>query len=108
MLWGCLAADGIGALHKSQNISQEVKVGCKLVFQIDNDPKHPSRVGLRTTKSRYWSDHHKAQLNPIEHLWAKLKSVFEQEAYKTDSVTPVLSGEISQNSQSYCEKLVES
>uniref|UniRef100_A0A8C7RFG4 RING-type domain-containing protein n=1 Tax=Oncorhynchus mykiss TaxID=8022 RepID=A0A8C7RFG4_ONCMY len=35
--------------------------------------------GLRTTKSRYWSD-----LNPIENLRAELKK-----AYKPDSVTPI-------------------
>jgi hypothetical protein len=44
----------------SQDISQEVK----WVFQMDNDPKHTSKVveknGLRTRKSRYWSGHHKA------------------------------------------------
>ena len=38
--------------------------------------KHTSKVlqnGLRTTKSRYWSVHHKADPDPIEHLWAELK-----------------------------------
>ena len=42
---------------------RKLKLGRKWVFQIDNDPKHTSKVvakSLRTTKSRYWSGHHKA------------------------------------------------
>ena len=81
MLCGCFAAGGTGALHKidgimsmehyvdilkqSQDISQEA--WSQWVFQMDNDPKHAYKVvanGLRTTKSRYWSGHHKA-LTPI-------------------------------------------
>jgi hypothetical protein len=79
MLWGCLAAGGTGALHKIDGFMREenyvdilkqhlktavrkLKLGRKWVFQID-DPKHTSKVmenGLRLTKSRYWSGHHKA------------------------------------------------
>jgi hypothetical protein len=35
---------------------RKLKLGRKLVFQMDNDPKHSSKVvakWLRTTKSRY-------------------------------------------------------
>ena len=80
MLWGCFAAGGTGALHKIDGIKRKynyvdilkqnfktsvrkLKFGHKWVFQIDNDPKHTSKVmakWLRTTKSRYWSGHHKA------------------------------------------------
>ena len=56
MLWGCFAAGGNGALHKIEGImSQEnhvgilkqqqvKKLGRKWVFQMDNDPKHTSKV----------------------------------------------------------------
>ncbi|CDQ96884.1 unnamed protein product [Oncorhynchus mykiss] len=37
---------------------RKLKFGRKWVFQMDIDPKHTSKV--RTTKSRYWSGHHKA------------------------------------------------
>ena len=79
MLWGSLAAGGT-ALHKIDGIMREdnyvdiikqylktsvrkLKLGRKWVFEMNNDPKHTSKVvanGLRTTKSRYWSGHHKA------------------------------------------------
>ena len=76
MLWRCFAAGGTGALHKIDGIMREenyvdilrqhlkLKLGCKWVFQIDNDPKHTSKVvekWLRTTKSRYYNGHHKGQ-----------------------------------------------
>jgi hypothetical protein len=72
MLWGCFAAGGTGALQNidhheagkvcgnieatSQDISQ-LKLGRKWVYQMDNVPKHTSKVVAkwltRTTKSRY-------------------------------------------------------
>ena len=80
MLCGCFAAGGTGALHKIDGIMRQenymdilkqhlktsvrkLKLSGKWVFQMDNDPNHTSKVvanGLRTTKSRYWSGHHKA------------------------------------------------
>ena len=80
MLWGCFAAGGTDALHKidgfmrmdnCENILKQhlktsvrkLKLGRKWVFQMDNGPKHTSKLwqnSLRTTKSRYWSGHHKA------------------------------------------------
>ena len=54
MLWGCFAAGGTGALHKIDIImrqenyvdilKQHLKLGRKWVFQMDNDPKHTSKV----------------------------------------------------------------
>jgi hypothetical protein len=61
MLLGCFATGGTGALHKIDGImSQEndvdilkqhvktsfrkLKLGSKWVFQMDNDPKHTSKV----------------------------------------------------------------
>ena len=79
MLWGCFVAGETGALHKIDGIMRKenymdilkqhlktsvrkLRLGRKWVFQADNDAKHTSKVvaKLRTTKSRYWSGHHKA------------------------------------------------
>jgi hypothetical protein len=80
MLWGYFAEGGTGALHKIDGIMRQetyvdilkqhlktsvrkLKLGRKWVFQMDNDPKHTSKVvakWLVTTWPRYWSGHHKA------------------------------------------------
>jgi hypothetical protein len=61
MLWGCFAAGGTGALHIKDGIMREdnyvdilklhlktsvrkLKLGRKWLFQMDNDPKHTSKV----------------------------------------------------------------
>ena len=61
MLWGCFAAGGTGALHKIDGTMRQenyvdilkqhlktyvrkLKLGYKWVFQMDNDPKHTSKV----------------------------------------------------------------
>ena len=76
----CFASGGTGALHKIDGILREenyvdklkqhlktsvrkLKLGRKWIFQMENDPKHTSKVvakWLRTIKSRFWSGHHKA------------------------------------------------
>ena len=88
MLWGCFAAGGTGALHKIDGIMRmenyvdilkqhlktsvrKLKLGQKWVFQMDNDPKHTSKVVA--TKSMYWSGHQSPDLNPIENLLVELK-----------------------------------
>uniref|UniRef100_A0AAZ3SS38 Tc1-like transposase DDE domain-containing protein n=1 Tax=Oncorhynchus tshawytscha TaxID=74940 RepID=A0AAZ3SS38_ONCTS len=67
MLWGCFAAEGTGALHKidgfmmrenyvdilKQHLKTSVrklKLGRKWVFQMDNDPKHISKVVAKWLK----------------------------------------------------------
>jgi hypothetical protein len=57
---------------------RKLKLGRKWVFQMNNDPKHTSKV--------------------VEHLWAELKKRVSKEAYKPNSVTPGLSGGTGQNS----------
>ena len=61
MLWECFAAGGTGALHKIDGIMAEknyvdilkqhlktgvrkLKLGHKWVLQMDNDPKHTSKL----------------------------------------------------------------
>ena len=80
MLSGCFAAGGTGALHKIDGIMREekyvdiskqhlktsvrkLKLGRKWVFQMDNDPKHSSKVvakWLKDNKVKVLEWHHKA------------------------------------------------
>ncbi|CDQ71431.1 unnamed protein product [Oncorhynchus mykiss] len=80
MLWACFAAGGTGALHKIDGIMRmdnyvdilkqhlktsvrKLKLGRKWVLQMDNDPKHTSKVvtkWLKENKVKVWSGHHKA------------------------------------------------
>ncbi|CDQ70398.1 unnamed protein product [Oncorhynchus mykiss] len=67
---------------------RKLKLGRKWVFQMDNDPKHTSKVvakWLKDNKVKWPSQSH--DLKPIE-----------KEAYKPESVTPALSGGMDQNS----------
>uniref|UniRef100_A0A673VSH7 Uncharacterized protein n=1 Tax=Salmo trutta TaxID=8032 RepID=A0A673VSH7_SALTR len=48
-------------LEENLTSVRKLKLGRKWVFQMDNDLKHTSKVVAKwTTKSRYWSGHHKA------------------------------------------------
>ena len=67
MLWECFAAGGTGALHKIDGIMREeycvdilkqqlktfvrkLQLGHKWIFQMDNDPKHTSKIVAKWLK----------------------------------------------------------
>ena len=69
MFWECFTTGGTGAIHKIDGIMREdnyvdilkqhletsvrnLKLGCKWVFQMENDPKHTSKVVAKCLKGQ--------------------------------------------------------
>ena len=75
LLWGCFAAGGAGALHKIDGIMR--RENYVDIFQMDNDPKHTSKVVAKWLKENKvkvseWPSQ-STDLNPIDNLLAELK-----------------------------------
>ncbi|CDQ57800.1 unnamed protein product [Oncorhynchus mykiss] len=77
---------------------RKLKLGCKWVFKMNNDPKHTSKVVPK------WLKNNKVAITkPRPQSYRKLlgrteKACASTEAYKPDSVTPTLSGGMGQSS----------
>ena len=119
MLWGCFAAGGTGALHKIDDILREgnyvdilkqhlkisvrkLKLRRKWVFQMDNDPKHTSKVVAKWLKDNNVSVFGVTITKPCPQSHRTFvgrteKACACKEAYKPDPVTPALSGGMDQN-----------
>ena len=129
MLWGCFAAGGTGALHKIDGIMRQenyvdilkqhlktsvrkLKLGRKWVFQMDNDPKHTSKVVAKWLKDNKvkvleWPSQ-SPDLNPIENVWAELKKcVRARRPTNLTQLHQLCQEEWAKIHPTYCGKLVE-
>ena len=129
MLWGCFAAEGTGALHQLDgNMRNEnyvdilkhhlktsvrkLKLGHKWVYQMDNDPKHTSKVVAKWLKDNKvkvleWPSQ-SPDLNPIEDLWAELKKrVRARRPTNLTLLHQLCQEEWAKIHSTYCGKLVE-
>jgi hypothetical protein len=133
MMWGCMTAQGVGYACRIvggldgqlyANILEDEFLATleyyklkksKIIFQHDNDPKHTSRI------ARKWLQGHKIKvlkwpsqspdLNPIEHLWWRLKqqlAAYETEPTSIDELWERVEAEWEKIPAQACVDLIES
>ena len=128
MAWGCFSSSGVGDItivegHMNAQMyiiilsSNMIPSARRLfevtyIFQQDNDPKHTARVVKKYPERKGikvldWSSQ-SPDLNPIENLWHKLKTLLNKEKMKKLSELPELMKKCWESiSPEYCNKLVE-
>uniref|UniRef100_A0AAZ3NXP4 Tc1-like transposase DDE domain-containing protein n=1 Tax=Oncorhynchus tshawytscha TaxID=74940 RepID=A0AAZ3NXP4_ONCTS len=129
MLWWCFAAEGTGPLDKIDVIMRKehyvdilkqhlktsvrkLKLGRKWVFQMDNDPKHTSKVVAKWLKENKvkildWPSQ-SPDFNPIENLWADLKKhVRARRPTNLTQLHQLCQEEWAKIHPTYCGKIVE-
>ena len=91
---------------------RKLKLGRKCVFQMDNDPKHTSKVVAKWLKDNRvkileWPSQ-SPDLNSIKHLWAELKKrVLVRRSTNLTQFHQLCQGEWAKIHPTYCGKLVE-
>ena len=91
-----------------ETLVRKLKLGRKWVFQMDNDPKHTSKVVAKwlndnKVKGLEWPSQ-SPDFNPIENVWAELKKCVQ--AWRTTNLT-LCQEEWAKIHPTYCGKLVE-
>lgn len=130
MVWGCMAASGVGELVfidgimkkeeylniLKQNMKQsavKLGIGDEFYFQQDNDPKHTAEVVrlwlLYNTPHQLKTPPQSPDMNPIEHLWDVLdRRVRQHHITSQKQLREILREEWYKIEPSVCEKLVHS
>lgn len=130
MVWGCMAASGVGKLHFIEctmdrwvyldvlktNLRESVTalgIEKDFIFQQDNDPKHTSNIIrewlLYNVPKQLRSPPQSPDLNPIEHLWEELERRIRKHTITSKlSLNACLQQEWQQIGAETTKKLVES
>lgn len=129
MVWGCMAANGVGNLvfidsimdHKAylqilkdnlQESREKLGLPDDFLFQQDNDPKHTAhnvRLWLvYNLKNQLHSPPQSPDLNPIEHLWDCLERRIRQRTITSKNMLKEVIMEEHNISPDVTQKLVQS
>ena len=130
MVWGCMAASGVGNLVFIENTMnkegylnilkdniapsvEKLGLGRSLTFQQDNDPKHTSKLVrewlLYHTPKQLPHPPQSPDLNPIEHLWEHLdRQIRKHDISNKEQLKTIILDEWSKISADITQNLVES